>query len=478
MLETLMAATITLALVTHDQTPLRAAPKASAPLQAQLWQGEALEIRGSKMDYVQVYDYRRERGGYVRGSQLKTVTLAPENAQEILSVMRFLRDSPGSEALGIAFAAAYIQAAPPVVFNGETGVETLDALGTMADRLARRASAEAPNPKAAQATAEHLEVASRHGVRFTNNDRDGRIVVCYEGDAFRRVLAMKSTPEQRARAALGLTRPECMPEGVRAAERRLADEWRAEVLDKVTAEDLPGPARNRVLIRRAAVWSALAYQRARANEMADTAGARALLSLGGVDRSELAEDDSPAYTDAAMRVNASRWALANTPRPAEDGRPSLRTQPGQPGETCVLLVDAKNGPDKPLARRCTYGHVWAHSATLNREGNALVVAVQPTDAWREMWAFHKAGREWTVRILPPAATSPNVGYAEFAGWVPGGKEVLVAREALGDGRYRKNFELVRLDTLATVRQAGDPTMLGAFQRWQDPQWKRFTVAVR
>jgi len=62
--------------------------------------------------------------------------------------------------------------------------------------------------------------------------------------------------------------------------------------------------------------------------------------------------------------------------------------------------------------------------------------------------------------------------------VPGGTQVLVAREARGEGRYRRNFELVRLDTLATVRQAGDPGLLGAFQRWQDPSWRRQTLSLR
>jgi hypothetical protein len=115
---------------------------------------------------------------------------------------------------------------------------------------------------------------------------------------------------------------------------------------------------------------------------------------------------------------------------------------------------------------------------VNRESNALALAVQPTDAWLEMWLFHKQARGWSVRVLPPAAIHPEVGYAEFAGWVPGGSQVLVAREAQGEGRYLRNFEIVRLDTLATVRQAGDPSMLGAFQRWQDPAWKRHTVSVR
>jgi len=54
----------------------------------------------------------------------------------------------------------------------------------------------------------------------------------------------------------------------------------------------------------------------------------------------------------------------------------------------------------------------------------------------------------------------------------------VAREARGEGRYKRSFELVRLDGLATVRQASDPSLLGAFQRWQDPAWKQATVSVR
>lgn len=84
------------------------------------------------------------------------------------------------------------------------------------------------------------------------------------------------------------------------------------------------------------------------------------------------------------------------------------------------MVDATSDVRRPLARRCTYGIVWTGSATLNREGTALALAVQPTDTWSALWIFRKSGGEWTVRILPPAATLPDVGYAEFAGWVPGG----------------------------------------------------------
>jgi hypothetical protein len=143
----------------------------------------------------------------------------------------------------------------------------------------------------------------------------------------------------------------------------------------------------------------------------------------------------------------------------------------------VSLHGGKDGTAS-LARRCTYGVVWTGSAASNREGNALTVGVQQAEAWLELWVFHRTARGWTVRVLPPAASTPETGYAELAGWVPGGREMLVAREARGDGRYRRTFEVVRLDTLAVARQASDPANLGPFQRWQDAAWKTATVSLR
>ena len=60
----LHAAAPAIAIVTQDQVPMRSGPRDSAKPHAVLWQGEAVEIRGERMDYLQVYDYRRERGGF------------------------------------------------------------------------------------------------------------------------------------------------------------------------------------------------------------------------------------------------------------------------------------------------------------------------------------------------------------------------------------------------------------------------------
>jgi len=60
-----------IAIVNSDQVTLRAAPSAQAAQQAVLWQGDSLEVRGRRNDYLQVWDHRRERGGFVRSTQVR-----------------------------------------------------------------------------------------------------------------------------------------------------------------------------------------------------------------------------------------------------------------------------------------------------------------------------------------------------------------------------------------------------------------------
>jgi hypothetical protein len=104
--------------------------------------------------------------------------------------------------------------------------------------------------------------------------------------------------------------------------------------------------------------------------------------------------------------------------------------------------------------------------------------VQPLDGWREMWLFRRQGEGWVVDVLPPASSDPDIGYAEFAGWVPGAAKMLAAREVRAEGKFRRSFELLDMATLATERGADRPESLSTFYKWQDPAWKRQTVSLR
>ncbi|WP_067069561.1 hypothetical protein [Roseateles chitosanitabidus] len=532
------AAPLRTAIVLWDNVAMRAAAKDSAPAQAQLWRGEALEIRGERPDHFQVYDYRRERGGFVRKSALLPLAGPAAQPDAILAALRVVRQQTGGESLGVGLAAAYVQAASGEQMNAASGAEALDAMGTLAERLADRASRTqprtdvAPTPASAAADAQmaaQLDVAARYGLRFVTLERDsGAVQLCYDGAAFRRVLAMPAaTPEQKARAALALTRQDCVDPTAPPPQREALDQWRADVLDKVDLKDplLTAYWRNRVLMRQTGVWSSLAFIRARRAAMGvglpaalsatpNAAGAtssmpamlqvdassaaarRALEAFARIVPAELSDDDQPAYNDAAMRGNAMRWATL--PSPATTQRLAglkVDVRPGQPGETCVTLTldgaTAKDGKGQrlvagstgadnaaPLLRRCAWGLVVAASVRANREGNAIAIASVPADGWRELWLLRRGAKGWTLSVLPPAPAQPGLGYAEFAGFVPGGKEMLVARESRAEGRYRKAYELIDLDTLETRRQAAEAAMLGAFQRWQAPEWKGATLSLR
>ena len=465
------ADSVTTVIVTQDQAPLRAAARDSAQQQAVLWQGDTLEVRGQRTDFLQVYDHRRERAGYVRASQVRSLPLAENSAADLLAVVRFLRDTPGAEALGIGYAAAYLKAAPAAAI----GAEPFDALGTMAERLARRASSRHAKTDDAVIAA-HLEVAASYGVVITSFERDGRMQLCYDGEAFRRVLALKSSDEEKARAALALTRPECIDPELTAFNRASLDTWRADVLERAPRTNLPEHVKDRLRLRSAAVWSSIAFERVRRGEPAQEAASLAIADLASVNKTDLAEEDASAYADAAARVGASRWA-AEPVRAPSPGL-SVVTDSGQPGETCVKLIDRKHDKSSPLVQRCTFAIVWTNSAAINAQSTVLVLAVQPLDSWRELWLFRQTGDGWHIDIVPPADGTPELGYVEFAGWVPGSTRLLVAREARVNGRVARSFDILNMRTLDVEKHADNPASLSLFYRWQDPVWKRQTVSLR
>ena len=468
-----------------------AAPRDGAVQQAQLTAGDVLEVRGERLDHLQVYDHRRERAGFVKASQVRLTNATPADAPALLAVLRFVQDTPGQEALGVGYAAAYLKAVPPA----DLTAEPFDALGRMAERLARRASARTGSAASDGRLAAQLEGVAAYGVRLVSLEQDGTVRLCYDGEAWRRVLALPSgTAEQRARAVLGLTRPDCLDPAMPASQREAHDRWRAELLQRLGGAELatlPGPWKNRLQLRRAGVQAALAFAQARRGEPAQAAGQQALQALAAVDPAALTDEDQAEWADAAIRVGASRWAAEAPVLPAPlasgaGGRPRLLLSVGQPGETCVtLMAPAPQGPapaPAPLLHRCTWGVAWAASASINTAGTAVALAVQPLATWREVWLMKRGPDGWTLDVLPPAAGNPlgaDLGYVEFAGWVPeGAPRLLLAREARVEGRLTRRFEVTRLADGSIDKQASTPQLLAMFQRWRDPVWQRQTVAVR
>lgn len=526
------------ALVAIDRTPLRAAPREGGAVQAELTQGDLLEVRGQRLDHLQVYDHRRERAGFVRAEALRRVSLQSGEADELLAVLRFLRHTPGQEALGIAYVAAYLRSAGAERIDAEP----FDALGTMAERLARRAS----GARAGDTVAAQLEAVAAYGVRFATLEREGRLHLCYEGDAFRRVLALKPDAGQQARAMLALTRHDCVDPMLTPTARVAHDAWRADLLDLPWPRgynELPALARNRLHLRRAGLWAARAHQFSRLGRAVQPAAERALAELATVNKNEFTDDDELEYTEAAIRVGAMRWAAMPQATPVgliDAGAHGLRLvvrAGAEPGQTCVQLLAAEvaAAPNQPaaaapavratprgeagpslLAERCTFGTVWTRSVAVRPAGDAMVLAVQPLEGWTELWVFraepseraatevggraseavgqggtagepssaarsaHAAARPaWRVDALPPASSSPGLGYVEFAGWVPGAQpRLLIARESRIEGRFHRRFEVLALDTLDPVKQASSPSLLVAFGQWSDAQWRRRTVALR
>jgi len=402
------AALTLLAIVAQDQVALRATPASTATVHAQLWQGELVEVRGRHLGQLQVYDHRLERAGYIRESDAHLVGASAADAPDLLAVLRFLRDTPGAESLGIAYAAAYLKAAPAAGMTPEV----FDALGVMAERLARGGTLRQGK---VDAVAAHMDVATGYGVRFvsyTTNPGSGAgegVQLCYDGDAFRRVLAMDghggaatASAEQRARAVLALTRAECVDPALAPAARRAANQERVDLLEKIDAAtqgQLEPSLLGRLHLRRASAWAMVAYDKSRAQEPSQPAAQRAIDELAAVDRAELRDADLADYGAAAIRVGVVRWAAE--PAAPATARLQVQLQPGPSGQTCVHLVDHYAKTPTTLAEHCTYGTVWTASAKAMPEGRALALTVEPLDGWGELWVWHQETDCWKLDIVTP-----------------------------------------------------------------------------
>jgi len=469
-----IAAALVVAIVAQDPTPLRALPREGAPRVGQLAAGEWLEVRDERAGYLKVWDHRHERPGYVKATQVRVHRLDEAGAPALAAVISFLKDSSGSEALGIGYVAAFLKAAPA----SAVGPEVFDALGTFADRLARRASAR--RSASDETLAAHLDVAAEYGVRFATFEQGDRTRVCYDGEAFRRVLALGGVPQARARAALALTNPDCVDPSLQPTAELTLLEWQEGVLASVDASSEPGWLANRLRMRRAAVDSQLAFHWARRGEAKRSAQASAesIKALALVEKLELGDGDEDAYEETAVRVAASRWASEEI-SPLRGGL-TLAVKPGShPGESCLELSAAAGNPDaKPLAQQCTYSVPHPSSARASPDGRALAIAVQPLPGWLELWVFHKVGDAWEVQQLTPAPADPSLGYVELAGFSPDGAHLLVVREARVEKRIAREFQILSARTLAVEKHGGTFDGFGTFRKWHSAEWKEHTLALR
>jgi len=487
------ALALTVALVVQDQTPLRATSHEGAPRQTALMAGDWLEVRGAAQGYLQVYDHRRERPGYVRPAMVRSYTLDEAAAPKLAAIVDYLKDAPGQESLGIGYVALFLRAAPAAA----VGADLFDALGTMAERLGERASVRVARAGDASIAAE-IEVAESYGVHFASSEREGMTQICYDGEAFRRVLALGGTGPARTRAALGLTDPRCVDPALGATAAFELAKWRASVLEGVdpgtVGADVASSDRARLRLRRSIVDSQLAFFAARSRDEATArvAAQSAKHELTLVDRAVLADEDRPVYEEAALRASTVRWAAEAPPASPPGSHLHVEIAAGEPGQTCVR-VKSDTAPSTATFEHCTYGVVWPASLRVAPHDTAVTVVTQPLDGWSEVLVLHPAAAPagWAADTVTPAALDPDVGYVEVAGFSPDGTRLLVVREARASGPLgsphtlapwiRKVFQTVATTDAAGLRvdkEGPNLASLPSARPWQTADWKRGTLALR
>ncbi|CAN5842560.1 hypothetical protein BH11MYX3_BH11MYX3_34780 [soil metagenome] len=459
---------LTAAIVIGDHVAMRATAERTSAQQAVLWKGDWLEVRGSKKGWLKVWDHRHERGGWVLARNVKSIVVEESSAPAVRAVVDFLRDTPGQESLGIAYAAIYLKVAP----KGSIDAPVLISIGSMAERLARRASTAAPTDSS---VAEQIAVARSWGIVLESVEQPDGAHICYDGAAFHGGLALAPGPADAANAILALTEPGCEPQGLGATARVARDEARLALLERVSPTQVNPTIGNQIRIRSAEIASQLAWATARRGDLPGAAkrAEQAFTMLARVDKEELAEDDAPDYAAAAVGVAASRWAAL--PALPITGL-SLKLVDGEPGETCVTLVPRQGASSEP---KCTHGQVWAASLRASSDRKAAVIAVEPLPGWLELWIFRRGDDGgWMVDVLAPNTDGPDRGYVELAGFSPDGAHALLVRESRTGGVVRRSFEAITLGTLAVDRQSSNLGGVGVAKRWASAEWRQRTVALR
>lgn len=471
MLGIVLSVVMSVAMVVEDDTPMLASPEITAPQQAQLWRGDWLEVRGESKGFIKVYDHRHERPGFVAPWRVRSYQADEAHAPALKAIVSFMKDQPGSESLGIGYAALFLRAAP----TGTIDAEVIEALATMSHRLAERASST-QNRWQKRLLPHHLHVAESYGIEFRNHVVDEETSsICYDGKAFRRLLAIPASPKAHAHAALALTESRCFPTAPTPREQRELDEWSITVLDKTDPLSVSPYLGNRLRMRRANSLSRLAYSSARSGDLekAATLSENARNSFLRIDKSQLLKRDESRYARTAMRVASMRWARHLEATRAAKGKTTIAVslKERSPGETCIRIGNKKRGIE-----RCTYALVLASS--VQQLPGAVAISVQPLPGWQELWVFQVQEGEWVVNRMLPATGQPELGYVELAGYVSNGKSILVVREALVEGSTRRRFQRVDRKSMAITTDASSLRRFRTFKNNSSPRWKSETLSLR
>jgi hypothetical protein len=443
------------ALVVPEQLQLRAAPRDAAPALAPLIRGEALEVRGRQGDWLRVWDHGRERGGFVRSGALLAVETDPA---ALLVQLRLARQQVGAEGLGLGLAAALIERADVDWLRGPQGAELLEHLIALQERLAIRANSALAGQAGALL---QTQVAARYGHPLRQLTRaDGSHWLC---PALEPATLLRGLPgasaAQQVRAALQLSAGDC---AVGSLEERLLR------LQDIDLKALPSPLRKTLLLRRAGLQASLAYAR-RADESAARASAQAALADWlRLNPAEFDDDDQALLREAAIRLAPMRW-LVQEAGSLQRGKLELQRVAGQPGQSCLRIA---------AQTHCSHGQPLWSSLRATPDGQALLLAVQALDGWTELW---RLGADGSLQVLPPAAAMPGgaaIGVAEWAGMDRG--LVLIAREAVVDGKPLRRFEVLPANSLHAqpLRWAGEPMLLAAYQRGAAAEWKAGSPLAR
>jgi hypothetical protein len=374
------------------------------------------------------------------------------------------------------------------------GAELFDALGTMAERLATRASARFARGGDGSLAAQ-IEAAQSYGVHFERVEvDDAHARLCYDGEAFRRVLAAPvASTAARVHAVLAVTDPRCVDPGLGPSAALALAQWQAGVLGAVDPSalgaDAPPQSGVRLRVRRSVVETTIAYFAARTGDIALSrqAAESAKKELLLADRSRLAGEDRLAYDEAALRVSSVRWA-SEAPVALQGSALDVTVAAGAPGQTCVRVKRRADPPATPTFEHCTYALVWPASVRVAPHDAAIAMVTQPLAGWSELLVIRPIDGVLTAETLTPMTIDPDLGYIELAGFSPDGARLLVVREARSTGplgspntappSFQRSFDLVETAALRVEKRAASLASSPSFRRWASAEWHKGTLALR